>query len=157
MSPTRHHRNACVELFKVTCVTCRARLSVRDAALVGQIVACPRCGMMVQVTEPVDRSGNNGQAAAAPAAATAMAPSVSAEPSAGPPADQFAAALDDATMLLADAGAATAAADVPAPGGVAPPATPPAAPAGSSSVAYKFAAMIAGGSVAGSALVIVAV
>jgi hypothetical protein len=41
-----------VELFKITCVTCSARLSVRDAALVGHILACPRCGSMVQVTAP---------------------------------------------------------------------------------------------------------
>jgi hypothetical protein len=41
-----------MELFKITCVTCRARLSVRDASLIGQILACPRCAMMVHVTAP---------------------------------------------------------------------------------------------------------
>lgn len=41
-----------MELFKVTCVTCQAKLSVRNAALIGEIVACPRCESMVLVAEP---------------------------------------------------------------------------------------------------------
>lgn len=43
-----------MELFKVICVTCQARLSVRNEALIGQIVACPRCGSMVQVAPPAE-------------------------------------------------------------------------------------------------------
>ncbi|MEQ8839261.1 MAG: hypothetical protein RID07_20820, partial [Lacipirellulaceae bacterium] len=39
-------------LFKITCVTCTARLSVRNEAVIGQILACPKCGSMVQVTPP---------------------------------------------------------------------------------------------------------
>ena len=42
-----------MELFKVTCVTCQAKLSVRNAALIGQIVACPRCNSMVEISSPL--------------------------------------------------------------------------------------------------------
>jgi hypothetical protein len=40
------------ELFKVSCVTCQASLSVRNPALVGQIIACPKCDSMVLVERP---------------------------------------------------------------------------------------------------------
>jgi len=43
-----------VELFKITCVTCNAELSVRNREIIGQIVACPRCESMVQVEAPAD-------------------------------------------------------------------------------------------------------
>ncbi len=39
-------------LFSVRCTTCTARLRVRNAAVVGQIVECPRCGSMVLVEPP---------------------------------------------------------------------------------------------------------
>ncbi len=39
--------------FSVTCETCRAKLKVRDPALVGQIHACPQCGAMVMIALPV--------------------------------------------------------------------------------------------------------
>ncbi|MBB3207681.1 hypothetical protein FHS27_003506 [Rhodopirellula rubra] len=38
--------------FSVRCVSCHCRLKVTDEALVGTIVACPRCGSMVQIAEP---------------------------------------------------------------------------------------------------------
>lgn len=41
-----------MELFSITCTTCRARLKVRDAAAIGQILGCPKCGSMVQVAAP---------------------------------------------------------------------------------------------------------
>ena len=41
-----------VELFKITCVTCQARLSVHNEGLIGQIISCPRCGNMVEVAPP---------------------------------------------------------------------------------------------------------
>ena len=41
-----------VEPFKINCVTCQASLSVRSESLLGQIVACPRCGSMVEVALP---------------------------------------------------------------------------------------------------------
>ncbi|HVW39374.1 MAG TPA: hypothetical protein VHB99_18785, partial [Pirellulales bacterium] len=39
-------------LFSIHCTTCRARLKVRDTAAIGQILACPKCGSMVQVLPP---------------------------------------------------------------------------------------------------------
>jgi hypothetical protein len=41
------------ELFKVTCVTCQASLSVRNPALIDQIVACPKCDSMVHIVPPI--------------------------------------------------------------------------------------------------------
>ncbi len=39
-------------LFSISCPTCRARLKVRQMAAIGQILECPKCGSMVQVTPP---------------------------------------------------------------------------------------------------------
>lgn len=41
-----------MEVFKVICVTCQAKLSVRNESLIGQIVACPRCNSMVEIARP---------------------------------------------------------------------------------------------------------
>ena len=41
-----------MEPFKISCVTCQAGLSVHDESLLGQILACPRCGSMVEVLPP---------------------------------------------------------------------------------------------------------
>src|SRR4051812_8527617 len=41
-----------MELFAITCTTCKSRLNVRDAAAIGQILACPKCGGMVMVKPP---------------------------------------------------------------------------------------------------------
>src|SRR6476660_1319586 len=41
-----------MELFAITCTTCKSRLKVRDPAAVGQILACPKCGGMVMVKPP---------------------------------------------------------------------------------------------------------
>jgi hypothetical protein len=43
-----------VELFSIACSTCRARLKVADPAAIGHILACPKCGSMVQVIPPPD-------------------------------------------------------------------------------------------------------
>lgn len=43
-----------MELFRISCVTCRARLSVRNRSAIGQIVACPKCGSMVEIAPPGD-------------------------------------------------------------------------------------------------------
>lgn len=45
-----------LEPYKIICVTCQAKLSVRNESLIGQIVACPRCDSMVEVTPPVAAS-----------------------------------------------------------------------------------------------------
>jgi hypothetical protein len=42
-----------VELFTIQCTTCRARLKVKDESAIGDILACPKCGSMVQVVPPV--------------------------------------------------------------------------------------------------------
>jgi hypothetical protein len=42
-----------VELFAIQCTTCQARLKVNDESVIGQILACPKCGSMVQVVPPV--------------------------------------------------------------------------------------------------------
>ena len=39
-------------LFSISCTTCRARLKVREMSAIGQILACPKCGSMVQVLAP---------------------------------------------------------------------------------------------------------
>src|SRR5436853_2792881 len=41
-----------MDLFAITCTTCKSRLKVRDPAAVGQILACPKCGGMVMVKPP---------------------------------------------------------------------------------------------------------
>src|SRR6478736_694060 len=41
-----------MDLFYITCTTCRSRLKVRDQAAIGQILACPKCGGMVMVKPP---------------------------------------------------------------------------------------------------------
>lgn len=40
--------------FSITCTTCKTRLKVRDAAAIGQILACPKCGGLVMVKPPDD-------------------------------------------------------------------------------------------------------
>jgi hypothetical protein len=41
-----------MELFQIRCETCRARLRVSDARVLGQILACPKCGSMVEIAPP---------------------------------------------------------------------------------------------------------
>ncbi|MFG0287854.1 MAG: hypothetical protein ACF8CQ_06765, partial [Rhodopirellula sp. JB044] len=45
--------------FSVRCVSCHGRLKVTDESLVGAIVACPRCGSMVQIAEPEQTAGDS--------------------------------------------------------------------------------------------------
>jgi len=39
-------------LFSISCETCSARLKVRSVRALGQIIACPKCGSMLQVVPP---------------------------------------------------------------------------------------------------------
>ncbi|MDZ4657398.1 MAG: hypothetical protein SH868_07435 [Bythopirellula sp.] len=55
---------ASAELFKVTCVTCQSHLSVRNAALIGQIVGCPKCNSMVEIAPPATATPTKPLAAA---------------------------------------------------------------------------------------------
>ena len=41
-----------MELFSITCTTCKSRLRVRDEGAIGQILACPKCHGMVMVKAP---------------------------------------------------------------------------------------------------------
>ena len=41
-----------MDLFSLTCTTCKSRLKVRDEAAIGNILACPKCGGMVMVKPP---------------------------------------------------------------------------------------------------------
>ncbi len=54
--------------FKVICVTCHAKLSVRNEALIGQIVGCPRCGSMVEVAQPANTAPAAPEVASTPSA-----------------------------------------------------------------------------------------
>jgi hypothetical protein len=64
-----------VEPFSVTCETCRARLKVRDASVIGEIHACPKCESMVLITPPAGWRVASAVVAPAPAlpAATGFA------------------------------------------------------------------------------------
>lgn len=68
-----------MELFAIHCQTCQARLKVRNATIIGDIVACPKCGSMVLVEAPEGWEG-----AAEPVAAAAEAPPKKSQQS-GPP------------------------------------------------------------------------
>ncbi len=130
-----------MELFKITCVTCRARLSVRDAALVGQIIGCPRCGMMVQVAAPAGALPATPNDSTASAAIVALA-AVNAPPQ---PSFETIASFDDAADVLSFREPAAA---VPS-----PPLLPAEAPTATGWPAYKFATLLVAGAVAGSAVV----
>jgi len=41
-----------MDLFAITCTTCKTRLRVREESAIGQILACPKCGGMVMVKAP---------------------------------------------------------------------------------------------------------
>lgn len=45
-----------MEAFSIACTTCQAKLRVRDASAIGQILTCPKCGSMVLIESP---AGNN--------------------------------------------------------------------------------------------------
>lgn len=71
-------------LFRITCVTCTARLSVHNKAAIGQILACPKCGSMVEVTPPpgtLEAAGESPrEASATPEPASANGPAPDATP-----------------------------------------------------------------------------
>ncbi|MCM2374785.1 hypothetical protein [Aporhodopirellula aestuarii] len=60
--------------FSVRCVSCHGRLRVTDQALVGTIVACPRCGSMVQIAEPEPSEPKQSPPGPPPATSPADAP-----------------------------------------------------------------------------------
>jgi hypothetical protein len=77
-----------VELFSIQCTTCRAHLKVKDAAIIGSILNCPKCSSMVQVVPPVGWTRPGSEAAAAASDTSGLtepsAPAVSTDPVATP-------------------------------------------------------------------------
>jgi hypothetical protein len=189
-----------VDPFKITCVSCRAVLTVRKESMIGQIIACPRCNMMVQVLPPAgyvaaekpaatsptppspESSARHKTKAAATAAAATLFETTDALADITPPAPTtpniastdpvFTATFDDAVDAFTDPPAssksitpARSPAKVAAPSrepalaeaAHAEPTPPPAPatlpPAASRWATLKFPAMIAGGAIAGAAIV----
>jgi hypothetical protein len=83
------------ELFKVSCVTCQASLSVRNPALIGQIVACPKCDSMVLIEQPASATP------VAPIVVAAVAPSVVKMPKFEEPIEDFTASESLGTPVAA--------------------------------------------------------
>src|SRR5439155_26569627 len=65
-----------MDLFAITCTTCKSRLRVRDPAAVGQILACPKCGGMVMVKPPPAWQEAGEQKSDVPTAADVEGPRV---------------------------------------------------------------------------------
>jgi hypothetical protein len=53
-----------VEAFTVICETCRARLKVRDARIIGEIHACPKCESMVLIAPPANWTSQRAEVGA---------------------------------------------------------------------------------------------
>lgn len=70
----RDLRSSTLEPFFIFCTTCQAKLRVRDASAVGQILTCPKCGSMVLIEAPANSIP-----------ATAVAPSPETSPAKPPP------------------------------------------------------------------------
>jgi DNA-directed RNA polymerase subunit RPC12/RpoP len=86
-----------MDLFAITCTTCKSRLRVREEGAIGQILACPKCGGMVMVKPPPNWSAGT--------AAKMDEPTISEVVSAGPPVDATigASAFEAVEDLLSDA------------------------------------------------------
>jgi len=61
-----------MELLRIRCPTCNARLKVRDARLLGQIVHCPKCGSMMQVDAPSPATSPETRTPASPAESSSL-------------------------------------------------------------------------------------
>jgi len=89
-----------VEPFKITCVSCRAVLTVRKESMIGQIIACPRCSMMVQVSPPAGHGSPTGKpAGAAPTASLNQSQSGARVKAAGAAAGSAASLFESADAL----------------------------------------------------------
>jgi hypothetical protein len=86
-----------VELFQISCVTCRARLRVRDGRFIGQILACPKCNSMVEITPPAGWAPPSDMAATLPLTAAAA---LAASPAALSPIEHATAAAIPASKSL---------------------------------------------------------
>lgn len=65
-----------MELFAITCTTCKSKLKVRDPAAIGQILSCPKCGGMVMVKPPPAFSEATEQKSDLPTATEVESPSL---------------------------------------------------------------------------------
>lgn len=140
-----------MELFKITCVTCRARLGVRDVGAIGKIIACPRCGSMVQVTKPEGFDAAAALAAAAAPVAPARPAAVPAMSTAAPSSGSFEqnVLFEPETLSPSDGGAMA-----PTVGAAASEAAPASAPETASSWwSLKLAAVVAGAAIGGAVIV----
>ena len=109
-----------MDLFTITCTTCKTRLKVREEGAIGQILACPKCGGMVMVKPPPNwRRGTQ---------ARLDEPTISEVVSAAPRFDQTAgaSAFEAVEDLLSDAPPRTHTPSPPA--ASAPASNPPAKP-----------------------------
>ena len=78
-----------MEPFKIICVTCQAKLAVRNESLIGQVLACPRCESMVEITPPTGEAASEAtkpvplvEAIAPAVTATAIVPEEAVVPNA---------------------------------------------------------------------------
>jgi hypothetical protein len=80
-----------MELLRIHCPTCNARLKLRDPRLLGQIVHCPKCGSMMQVENPAPSAEEYVSAAAIepePSTPENSFPTLLTEPLPAPPTSQ---------------------------------------------------------------------
>lgn len=84
-----------MELFSVICTTCQSKLKVRDRAIIGQILACPKCQGMVLVAPP--EGWVDPGAPVAPVPIATPAPTTSARPT---PASHSSSNFEDAAALF---------------------------------------------------------
>lgn len=121
-----------MELFTVTCTTCQCRLKVRERAVIGQILACPKCQAMVLVQPPPDWVDPGVGPAAVAVGSTGSVPTTSATTAPARPAGApvIESNFDDAAQLLSKPARFTPAptpAPATAPTAAAAPAAPPVA------------------------------
>jgi hypothetical protein len=124
-----------VDLFSITCTTCKSRLKVREQAAIGQILACPKCGGMVMVKPPPNWSAGSAENADLPTATEVV--------SAAPPLNQTIhnSAFEALDELLADAPPRMRPPGAMGPMPTAPPAAaPPAPPAAAAPAAPRSSA-----------------
>lgn len=84
-----------MELFSVICTTCQSKLKVRDRAIIGQILACPKCQGMVLVAPP--EGWVDPGAPVAPVPVATPAPTTTARPT---PASHSSSNFEDAAALF---------------------------------------------------------
>lgn len=94
-----------MELFSISCTTCKTRLKVRDEGAIGKLLDCPKCGAFVLIEAPpgwkAGQASGNGARASDSAVAIPISGGLAAHPSPPPPPAET--TFDDAASLLSDA------------------------------------------------------